>query len=86
MTGGAGFISSANKSSKENRNLGKIRPKRRGSEGISREKNMDKADLKNIDDSINYRMDRRSSFARSSYFFAGLVSLIIGLLLYMLFS
>ncbi|WP_233756928.1 hypothetical protein [Algoriphagus sp. AGSA1] len=47
---------------------------------------MDKADLKNIDDSINYRMDRRSSFARSSYFFAGLVSLIIGLLLYMLFS
>ncbi|WPR76497.1 hypothetical protein [Algoriphagus sp. NG3] len=85
MTGGAGFISSANKSSKENRNLGKIRPKPTRSDGVSREKNMGKADLKNIDDSIRYRMDRRSSFGRSGYFFAGLVSLLIGWLLYLLF-
>jgi hypothetical protein len=75
MTGGAGFISSANKTSKDNRNLGKIRPKLTSTDGVSREKNMEKADLKSIDDSIKFRMSRYSSGSKSGYFFAIMVIL-----------
>ncbi|SFT86303.1 hypothetical protein SAMN04489724_2406 [Algoriphagus locisalis] len=85
MTGGAGFISSANKSSKDNRNLAKIRPKATRDDGISRAENMDKADLKSIEDSINFRMSRRNSYVNSGYFFAGIVTLIILWILYILF-
>ncbi|MFC5624090.1 hypothetical protein [Algoriphagus winogradskyi] len=85
MTGGAGFISSANKSSKENRNLGKIRPKSSRPDGVTREKNMDKADLKSIDESIKYRNSRYSSFSRSGYFFAIMVILILVWLIWTLF-
>jgi len=49
MTGGAGFSVSASKSSKENRNLRKISPKSTSPDGVSPEKNMNKADLKSIE-------------------------------------
>ncbi|RAI83716.1 hypothetical protein [Algoriphagus yeomjeoni] len=75
MSRGAGFISSANKSSKDNRNLARIRPKAERADGISREQNMDKADLTSIDDSIKFRMNRYSSGSKSGYFFAIMVIL-----------
>ncbi|WP_425638187.1 hypothetical protein ACPUEN_02110 [Algoriphagus yeomjeoni] len=75
MSRGAGFISSANKSSKDNRNLAKIRPKAERADGIYREQNMEKADLKSIDDSIKYRMSRYSSGSKNGYFFAIMVIL-----------
>lgn len=65
MTGGAGFSVSGNISSKQNRDLGKIRPKLSSTDGISREKNMDKADLKSIEDSIIFRNKRYSSASKS---------------------
>ncbi len=85
MTGGAGFSLSGNHSMKDNRNLGKIRPKPDCPDGISREKNMAKADLKSIEDGINFRMNRRSSFVKRSYFFDGIVTLIVLWVLYILF-
>ncbi|WP_057935955.1 hypothetical protein [Algoriphagus resistens] len=75
MTGGAGFSVSGIKSSKENRNLGKIRPKPSNPEGASREKNMDKADLKSIDESIKFRTGRYTTFSKSGYFFILMVVL-----------
>lgn len=75
MTGGAGFSVSAIKSSKENRNLGKIRPKPSNPDGVSREKNMSQADLKSIDESIKFRTDRYTSFSKSRFFFALMVVL-----------
>ncbi|TXE03717.1 hypothetical protein [Algoriphagus aquimarinus] len=85
MTRGAGFISSANKSSKDNRNLGKIRSKASNPDGISREKNMDKADHKSIDDSIKFRNSRYTSFSRSGYFFMIMVILTLVWLVWTLF-
>lgn len=85
MAGGAGFSISAIKSGKDNRNLGKIRPKLSASDGISREKNMSMADLKSIDDGIRFRMKRRTSSVKSSYFFVGIVTLVILSILYILF-
>lgn len=85
MTGGAGFISSANKSSKDNRNLAKIRPKASRTDGVTRENTVDKADLKSIQDSIDFRMSRRSSFVKSGYFFAIIATLIFVSILYILF-
>jgi len=85
MTGGAGFSVSGNKSSKENRNLGKIRPKSSSPDGISREKNMDKADLKSIDDSIKFRASRYSSSSSSGYFFAIMVILILAWVIWTVF-
>ena len=85
MTGGAGFISSANKSLKDNRNLAKIRPKASRPDGVSREHSMDKADLKNIQDSIYFRMSKRSSFVKRGYFFAIIATLIFVWILYILF-
>ncbi|WP_339864068.1 hypothetical protein [uncultured Algoriphagus sp.] len=85
MTGGAGFISSANKSSKENRNLGKIRPKSTVSDGVSREKNMDKADVKSIDESIKYRNNRYSSNSKSGYFFTTIVILVLAWIIWVAF-
>lgn len=70
MAGGAGFSLSAIKSSKDNRNLGKIRPTPSSPDGVSREKNMDKADLKSIDDSIKFRLSRANTSSKSGYFFA----------------
>lgn len=75
MTGGAGFSISGNNSSKENRNLGKIRPKSSSPDGLSREKNMDKADLKSIGDSIKFRMSRSSSGSKNGYSFATMLIL-----------
>lgn len=75
MTGGAGFSVSAIKSSKENRNLGKIRPKPSNPDGVSREKNMDKADLKSIDEGIKFRTGRYTSSSKSGYFFILMVVL-----------
>lgn len=85
MTGGAGFSVSAIKSSKENRNLGKIRPKSSSPDGVSREKNMDKADLKSIDESIKFRTGRHSSFSRNGYFFAIMVILTLVWIIWTLF-
>ena len=85
MAGGAGFIISANKTSKDNRNLAKIRPKATREDGISRAENMDKANLKSIEDSIHFRMSRRTSYVNSGYFFAGIVTLIVIWILYILF-
>ncbi|PZX55737.1 hypothetical protein [Algoriphagus chordae] len=85
MTGGAGFSVSANKSSKENRNLGKIRPKLTSPDGLSREKNMDKADLKSIDDSIKFRANRYSSSSSSGYFFAIMVILTLAWVIWTVF-
>ena len=75
MSRGAGFSSSAIQSSKENRNLGKIRPKSMRSDEVSREKNIDKADLKSINDSIKFRINRYTSFSKSGYFFVIMVIL-----------
>ncbi|MEB2777599.1 hypothetical protein SYJ56_19945 [Algoriphagus sp. D3-2-R+10] len=85
MTGGAGFSVSAIKSSKENRNLGKVRPKSSNSDGISREKNLDKADLKSIDDGIKFRAERYSSSSKSGYFFAIMVILTLIWIIWTLF-
>ncbi|WP_339753163.1 hypothetical protein [Algoriphagus aquimarinus] len=85
MTGGASFSVSGNKSSKENRNLGKIRPKLTSSDGISREKNMDKADLKSIDDNIRFRASRYTSSSSSGYFFAIMVILTLAWVIWTLF-
>ncbi|SFB34001.1 hypothetical protein [Algoriphagus aquimarinus] len=85
MTGGAGFSVSGNKSSKENRNLGKIRPKLTSSDGVSREKNMEKADLKSINDSIRFRASRYSSSSSSGYFFAFMVILTLAWVIWTLF-
>lgn len=86
MTGGAGFSVSGIKSSKENRNLGKIRPKSSNPDGISREKNMNKADVKSIDDSIKYRASRYSSSSKSGYFFIAMVILVIAWIVWTVFS
>ncbi len=85
MTGGAGFSMSGNKNSKDNRNLGKIRPKLTSSDGISREKNMEKADLKSIDESIKFRMSRYSSGSKSGYFFAIMVILTLAWIFWTVF-
>jgi len=85
MTGGAGFSVSGIKSSKENRNLGKIRPKSSNSDGVSREKNMDKADVKSIADSIKYRTSRYSSSSKSGYFFITMVILVLAWIIWTVF-
>lgn len=77
MTKGAGFSVSSIESSKENRNLRKIRPRSSNQDGISRAKNMEKADIKSISESINYRTTRSTSSSKSGYFFILMVILII---------
>ncbi|WP_086542926.1 hypothetical protein [Algoriphagus antarcticus] len=85
MTGGAGFSVSGIKSSKENRNLGKIRPKSTSPDGVSREKTMNKADVKSIDESIKFRAGRYSSSSKSGYFFAIMVILTLAWIIWTLF-
>lgn len=85
MTGGAGFSLSAFKSSKDNRNLGKIRPKPSVPDGISREENMEKADLNDIEDSIKFRMDRYASFSKTGYFYTIVAVLTLALVIWTLF-
>lgn len=85
MTGGAGFSLSAFKSSKDNRNLAKKRPKSSSPKGISREKNMEKADVKSIEESIEFRMNRYSSFSKAAYFSTAIAILMLVLIIWTLF-
>lgn|GEM_PF-1372306 len=85
MTGGAGFSLSAWKSSKDNRNLGKIRPKSSVPDGFSRAENMEKADLKDLEDSIHFRMERRASFAKTGYLLTVVVVLTLALMVWTFF-
>ncbi|WP_040302854.1 hypothetical protein [Algoriphagus machipongonensis] len=59
MTGGAGFSMSGNHSMKDNRNLGKIRPKSSASSQYDYKKKMDLVDQKNLDQAIQFRIDRK---------------------------
>ncbi|PZX49537.1 hypothetical protein LV84_04223 [Algoriphagus ratkowskyi] len=85
MTGGAGFSRQGAKALEENRKLRQIRPKSSSPDGISREKNMNKADLKSSDDSIKFRMSRYSSVSKSGYFFAIMVILTLAWIIWTAF-
>ncbi|UZD24103.1 hypothetical protein PBT90_11975 [Algoriphagus halophytocola] len=85
MARGAGFSISAIKSGKDNRNLGKIRPKLAAPDGLSRDKNMELTDLKSLDEGVRFRMSRRNSLVKSGYFFVAITTLFILWILYILF-
>ena len=59
MAGGAGFSLSGNHSLKDNRNLGKIRPKPVVSDSYSYQSKIDLVNLKALDESIHFRIERK---------------------------
>jgi hypothetical protein len=85
MAAGAGFMYSAIKSLKDNKNLGGIRPKATTPDSSTREKNLAKADLKSIDESIKFRLNRYHSFHKTGYFTVLIVVLVLCWMIYTIF-
>jgi hypothetical protein len=78
MTGGAGFSRQASQSFQENHDLGKIRSK---SSFFKSSRNLEKADLRALSDSIDYRIQRKSLVEKRRLLVVGIVVFLVMLVI-----